>query len=90
MNFPFDPYNERFEKFMAHLQRYCDINGDNVDINKMGDYVDNYDGTPYNLGSQLRHIRKRHPDNIRGHGTKYGRVLTDDQIKRLEEHKIEW
>ena len=90
MNFPFDPFNERFEKFMAHLQRYCDINGDNVDINKMGDYVDNYDGTPYNLGSQLRHIRKRHPDNIKGHGTKYGRVLTDDQIKRLENHKIEW
>lgn len=90
MNFPFDPYNERFEKFMAHLQRYCETNCGNVDINKMGDYVDYYDGTPYNLGAQLYKIKRRHPKNIVGHGTKLGRVLSKEQIERLEAYGIEW
>ena len=90
MSFPFDPYNERFEKFMAHLQRYYETNCGNVDINKMGDYVDYYDGTPYNLGAQLYKIKRRHPKNIAGHGTKLGRVLNKEQIERLESYGIEW
>ena len=90
MNFPFDPYNERFEKFMAHLQRYRETNCGNLDINKMGDYVDYYDGTPYNLGAQLYKIKRRHPKNIVGHGTKLGRVLSKEQIERLEAYGIEW
>ena len=90
MNFPFDPFNERFEKFMAHLQRYFETNCGNVDINKMGDFVDYYDGTPYNLGAQLYKIKRRHPKNIAGHGTKLGRVLSKEQIERLEAYGIEW
>lgn len=88
MNFPFDPYNEKFEKFMAHLQRYADTEGD---INKMKyDYIDYYDETPYHLGSQLHHIKKRHPDNIKGHGTEFGRVLSKDQVDRLNKFNIKW
>ena len=87
-NFPFDPYNEKFEKFMAHLQRYAKSEGD---INKMkSDYIDYYDGIPYNLGSQLHHIKKRHPDNIKGHGTELGRVLSNDQVERLNKLNLEW
>ena len=87
-NFPFDPYNEKFEKFMAHLKRYFETEGD---VNKIkSDYIDYYDGTPYPLGSQLNHIKWRHPDNIKGYGTKKGRVLTPDQVSRLNEYHLDW
>lgn len=87
-NFPFDPYDERFEKFMAHLQRYYEEEGD---VNQMRhDFVDYYDGTPYHLGSQLVHIKWRHPDNIKGYGTKKGRELTPEQVNRLNVYQLDW
>lgn len=88
MNFPFDPYNEKFEKFMAHLQRYIETGGNINDMRT--DFVDYYDGTPYNLGSQLVHIKWRHPDNIKGYGTKKGKKLTPEQVNRLNEYHLDW
>lgn len=87
-NFPFDPYNERFEKFMAHLQRYIEAGGNINDLRT--DFVDYYDGAPYNLGSQLVHIKWRHPDNIKGYGTKKGRELTPEQVNRLNVYQLDW
>lgn len=87
-NFPFDPYNERFEKFMAHVQRFCELGGDINNIEK--DFVEYYDGTRYNLGSQLNHIKWRHPDNIKGYGTKKGRELTPEQVDRLNKFNLDW
>ena len=88
LNFPFEPYNEAFEQFMAHLKRYYETEGD---INKIkSDDIDYYDGTPYPLGSQLSHIKWRHPDNIKGYGTKKGRELTQEQVNRLNDYKIDW
>ena len=88
MNFPFDPFNERFEKFIAHLQRYYEEEGD---VNQMRyDFVDYYDGTPYNLGSQLNKIKWRYKDNIKGYGTKKGRKLTTEQENRLNKYHLDW
>lgn len=87
-NFPFNPYNEKFEKFMAHIQRYYETEGD-INMMEIG-YVDYYDGKPYNLYSQLQHIKWRHPDNIKGYGTKKGRVLTPEQVERLNKLDLDW
>ncbi len=54
------------------------------------DFVEYYDGTRYNLGSQLNHIKWRHPDNIKGYGTKKGRELTPEQVDRLNKFNLDW
>lgn len=86
-NFPFDPYNERFERFFAHAERYYKEYGNLIMDTK---YVDYYDGSPYHLGSQLNHIKQRHPNVINTYKYDKGRMLTQNQIERLESIGIEW
>lgn len=86
-NFPFDPYYEKFERFYAHAERYYKEHGD---LNIPGNFIDNYEGTSYNLGSQLSHIKERHPDVINTYKSDKGRPLTPNQIERLEAIGIVW
>ena len=86
-NFPFDPYNEKFERFYSHAERYFKEHGN---LNIKHQYVDNYEGEPYRLGDKLAHIKQRHPDVIDSYKVDTGRPLTPNQIERLEAIGIVW
>lgn len=86
-NFPFDPYNEKFERFYSHAERYFKEHGN---LNIKHQYVDNYEGEPYRLGDKLYHIKERHPDVINTYKSDKGRPLTPNQIERLEAIGIVW
>lgn len=86
-NFPFDPYNEKFERFFSHAERYFKEHGN---LNIKHQYVDNYEGEPYRLGDKLAHIKQRHPDVIDSYKVDRGRPLTPNQIERLEAIGIVW